>query len=52
MYVGKTNDLVLKHTTYVYVLKYILYNYTKYTQPPDYSLSVNRTVSDKYIAKL
>ena len=26
--------------------KYILYNYTKYTQPPGYSLSVDRTISD------
>ena len=29
--------------------KYILYNYTKYTQPPGYSLSMNRTISDTFI---
>ena len=29
--------------------EYILYNYTKYTQPPGYSLSVDRTISDIYL---
>ena len=29
--------------------KYILYKYTKHTQPPGYSLSMNRTISDTFI---
>ena len=32
--------------------EYILYNYTKYTQRPGYSLSVDRTISDTNVPKV
>ena len=49
MYIGTTDDLIVNQDLFVGIL--ILYNYTKYTQSPSYSLSADRTMSDKDIIK-
>ena len=45
MYIGTIDNLIVNHDLFL-VCKYILYSYTKYTQPSGYSLSVDRTISD------
>ena len=47
MYIGTTVDLIVNHDLFQCVF-YVLYNYKKYAQPPGYSLSVDRIISDKW----
>ena len=46
MYIETTDDLIMNHDLFLRILM-VLYNYTKYTQPPGYPLSMDRTISDK-----
>ena len=54
MHIVITDDSIVNHDLFLRMLynhtimQYILYNHTKYTQLPDYSLSVDRTMSDTY----
>ena len=46
MHIGTTDDLIVNHDFFWRILN--IYNYTKNTQPPGYSLSVDRTMSDTW----
>ena len=44
MYIGTTDNLIVNQDLFLRIL--VLCNYTKYVQPPGYSLSVDRPISD------